>query len=118
MAGPHHLGRRSEDLAADYLKSCGYTILERNFRVGRKEIDLIVRKEEVVAFVEVKARAGRGCGHPLEAITWAKRREIAFVARAWIADHAKARTYQFDAIAVTWQGADHRIEHVENAWQL
>jgi putative endonuclease len=118
MAQGHALGRRSEDLAAEYLQSQGFTILERNYRVGHKEIDLIVCKEDRVAFVEVKARSGAGYGHPLESITWAKRREIAFVARAWIADRPKAETYQFDAIAVTWVGENHRIDHVENAWRL
>ena len=68
------LGDRGEQLAADHLVRAGWTVLHRNFRLGKKEIDLVARRGEVVAFVEVKTRGGRGYGHPLEAITWKKRR--------------------------------------------
>jgi uncharacterized protein (TIGR00252 family) len=84
------LGDRGEALAARHLAQAGWRILDRNFRVGRKEIDLVARRGEVVAFVEVKTRAGLGFGHPLEAITWRKRREIQQVAAAWIDRHGRA----------------------------
>jgi putative endonuclease len=120
MAESHELGRRSEAIAAQYLQARGYDIVERNYRVGHKEIDLIVRLRNVIAFVEVKARAGPGYGHPLEAITWAKRREVAFVARVWIAANGrKDLSYRFDAVAVQWRGgASPAVEHVPNAWTL
>ena len=119
MAQSHVLGIKSEALAADHLRSLGYRIEQANYRVGHKEIDLIARKDDLVAFVEVKARGGAGYGHPLEAITWAKRREIASVARVWIAAHGRpALTYRFDAIAIIWRGAEPRIEHIPNAWAL
>ena len=119
MAKSHDLGRNSEHLAAQYLHDRGYQILERNYRVGHKEIDLIVARDGMIAFVEVKARAGLGYGHPLEAITWSKRREIAYVARAWIAAHGRAGlSYRFDAIAVVWAGPEAAVEHVPNAWRL
>jgi putative endonuclease len=119
MAESHDLGRRSERLAADYLIGRGYAILERNYRVGHKEVDLIATRQGLVAFVEVKARAGYGFGHPLEAITWSKRREVGYVARVWIAAHGHAGlTYRFDAIAIVWSGSNACIEHVPNAWIL
>jgi putative endonuclease len=120
MSDAHDLGRRGETLAAAMLRRRGWEILARNFRVGRKEIDLIVRRGEVVAFVEVKARAGPGYGHPLEAITWAKRREIERVARAWVATHGlPGDLYRFDAVAITWGGdGSVLVEHVEDAWRL
>ena len=115
----HDLGRRSEDIACDYLRSRGWRILARNFRSGHKEVDIVARLGHTVAFVEVKARARTDCGHPLEAINWAKRREIAQVARAWLRANAIAGAeYRFDAIAITWRGASHLLEHVENAWTL
>ncbi|HEY0673716.1 MAG TPA: YraN family protein, partial [Longimicrobiales bacterium] len=107
----------SEELAADYLIARGYQILARNYRVNRKEIDIIARRENTVAFVEVKARAGRGYGHPCEAITWKKRREIAHVAHAWVARSGDEQLqYRFDAIAITWQGSSYTVEHIKNAW--
>lgn len=119
MGAPYELGRRGEALAAELLQRRGWTILARNFRLGHKEIDLIARKAEVVAFVEVKTRAGPGFGHPLEAITRAKRAEIERVARAWIVRHGRAgELYRFDAIAVLWNGRGAAaVEHVEDAWR-
>jgi putative endonuclease len=118
MAKGHRLGRGSEALAAEYLEARGYTILERNYRVGHKEVDLIVRRDDLVAFVEVKAKAGKGYGHPLEAITWAKRREIGYVAQVWAAAHGRGYQYRFDAVAVVWKGGVCEIEHIPNAWIL
>lgn len=88
--------------------------------MGRKEIDLVARRGSVVAFVEVKTRAGLGYGHPLEAITWKKRREIQQVASAWIDRHGRpGDSYRFDAVAVLVSaGGEPRIEHVEDAWRM
>lgn len=112
------LGDHGEGLAAAYLERAGWTILVRNFRMGRKEIDLVARRHEVVAFVEVKTRAGPGFGHPLEAITWKKRREIHQVASAWIDRFGRPEyTYRFDAVAVQVGGGAESVDHVENAWR-
>ena len=119
MAASHEFGRAAELLAAQYLIDRGYTILERNYRVSRKEIDLIARRDSVVAFVEVKARAGQQHGHPLEAITWSKRREIAWAARVWIAGNGRANlTYRFDAVSILWRGERPVVEHIPDAWRL
>jgi putative endonuclease len=114
------LGDRGEGLAADHLSRSGWTILHRNFRLGHKEIDLVARRGEVVAFVEVKTRGGRGYGHPLEAITLRKRREIFAVAGAWIERFgAETDTYRFDAVSVLVAGGgEPLIEHVEDAWRM
>lgn len=114
------LGDRGEALAARHLERHGWTVTHRNFRMGRKEIDLVARRGEVVAFVEVKTRAGAGFGHPLEAVTWKKRREIQQVAAAWIDRFGgPADVYRFDAVAVTVRaGHDPVVEHVEDAWRM
>lgn len=95
-------------------------MLARNFRLGRKEIDLVARRGEVVAFVEVKTRSGRGYGHPLESITWKKRREIGQVATAWIDRHGRpGDVYRFDAVSVlVMAGGPPVVEHVEDAWRM
>lgn len=115
------LGDRGEALAAAHLEAAGWTVVHRNWRLGHREIDLVARRGEVVAFVEVKTRAGLGYGHPLEAITARKRREIQAVAAAWIERHgAPGDVYRFDAVAVlaTDGGAAPAIEHVEDAWRM
>ena len=113
------VARRGEALAAAYLADHGWTILHRNYRIGHREIDLVARRDEVVAFVEVKTRAGLGYGHPLEAITWKKRREIHQVAGAWVDRHGRPEyTYRFDAVAVLLRsGGPEVVEHLEDAWR-
>jgi putative endonuclease len=113
------LGDRGEEIAALHLARAGWTVTHRNFRLGHKEIDLVARRGEVVAFVEVKTRAGLGYGHPLESITAKKRREIAQVAGAWIERFgADGDVYRFDAVAVLVRGSEPEVEHVEDAWRM
>jgi putative endonuclease len=73
----------------------------------------------VVAFVEVKGRKGGGWGHPLDAITALKRREIETVARWWIDRFGRVGDrYRFDAVAVHAGGGGRpRVEHVPDAWR-
>ena len=111
-------GRHFEALAEALLKEKGWRILDRNVRFLRKEIDLVVEKDGLVAFVEVKGRSGPAFGHPREAITWRKRRAISVAANAWIArSDFTARSYRFDAVSVQLMpGGGIELEHVEGAW--
>ena len=120
MACSHDLGRSGEALAARYLEGRGWRIVERNFRSGRKEIDLVARRGRTVAFVEVKTRSGGRWGHPLEAVNALKRREIERVALRWVQLRGRdGELYRFDAVAVHWvPGGPPRVEHVEDAWRL
>jgi len=118
MYPPHLLGRLGEALAAGELERQGWLIIGRNFRFGHREIDLIARRSGLVAFFEVKTRTDTIFGHPLEAVTPAKRRDVERVARAWIARHGLAAdAYRFDVVSIVWDGAGPPlVEHVENAW--
>ena len=89
-------GRVGETLAATYLVEHGWRVLHRNWRDGPRELDLVVRRERTLAFIEVKSRKIRPDGRTngrlsqevlteaLEALTWRKRREVERAARAWI----------------------------------
>jgi putative endonuclease len=115
------LGRKGEEEAAEYLCSNGWTILDRNFRFGRNEVDIVAAKGQVLAFVEVKCRKGSGFGHPLEAITRKKRLEIARVARGWLRerDSPPGMVVRFDAVGVLWrEGGRWELVHVPDAWRL
>lgn len=121
MSDGHVLGRRGESIAAEFLIQAGWTVVARNFRFGHKEIDLVVRRGRTVAFVEVKARSGTEYGHPLAAITAAKRAEVQRVARAWIARFGRiGDVYRFDAIGIVWSGNSDEpaLEHIEDAWRV
>jgi putative endonuclease len=115
------LGRLGEEEAVRFLKSRGWTILERNVRSGRREVDIIASRGRVVAFVEVKCRRNWRFGHPLEAITRVKRLEIARVARSWLYRRAlpPGTLVRFDAIAVSWpRGSGPEVLHLPDAWRL
>jgi len=116
----HSLGRWGEHHAARFLERRGWRILARNHRFGRREVDLVVRRDGLLAFVEVKTRAGEGFGSPTEAITWRKRREIEAVAAHYLASRSvTGLAVRFDAVAVTLLpgGRGARVEHVPDAWR-
>lgn len=130
MASHNEFGARAEQLAAALLERNGWTILHRNWRFGRREIDLIARRGRTVAFVEVKARSRASHGHPLETIDWRKRRDLGIAASGWIARcGVPGEEYRFDAVHVlAAQARDRRrgdctrdppdVQHTENAWSM
>lgn len=80
------MGAWGEDLALRYLIKHGYRLVERNYRTRRGEIDLILRKEGTLVFVEVKLRRGTGFGDPLEAVTLRKQATLRYLAERYLAD--------------------------------
>jgi len=102
------IGRRYEDQAALFFKRLGYEILERNWRAGRKEIDLIVRNSHVVAFVEVKAAASERFGHPSEKVDRRKQGHLTEAARRFIAEkEISGVDLRFDVITFTGGNLEH-----------
>jgi putative endonuclease len=123
------LGRRGEELAAEYLHSRGYSLLDRNARTRNGEIDLVVRDRHALVFVEVKTRRVsrsqrtlRADQAPLAGLGMRQRARLRRLAAAWLADEQRSRPFaeavRFDAIGVVLghDGALREIEHVENAW--
>ncbi len=112
-------GRRSEDLAARHLKKLGYTILERNFKTARGEIDLVARHGQVVVFIEVKARHSDRFGHPAEAVTPVKQRKLSMAGLEYLKlkglEEASAR---FDVVTIDAGTRPARIEVIANAFDL
>ena len=101
MAAKDELGRRGEDIAADYLAEGGMQVIERNWRCSQGEIDLVVRDGGELVFVEVKTRSSLGFGHPLEAITMRKLARLRRLAAAWCAAHPGPHgLVRIDAVAV------------------
>jgi len=111
------LGEEGERIAEAWLVQRGWRILDRRFRSGHRDLDLVAEREGVVAFVEVKARRGRRFGHPVEAVNWRKQRELTRSAGVWIARHGGAKqTFRFDVMGVLMDESGARIRHVENAF--
>jgi len=111
------LGRRGEDLAAQYLAGKGYEIIARNWRCRAGELDLVAGDGGCLVFVEVRARRGRALGSPEESITPAKQARLASLAEAYVQMQDWAGDYRIDVIAIEYdrRGRLLRVDHYENA---
>lgn len=112
------LGRRGEELAVRLLLRDGWVILDRNWRDGRREIDVVATRAGQVAFIEVKARSP-GPQAACEAVTRSQRRNICKAAAAWLHRHPGiGRSFRFDVIAVTdGPGGTATVVHVPGAFE-
>lgn len=110
------LGHKGEDIAARYLEQHGYTILDRNWRCGHKELDLVVYKENTVVFVEVKTRSGTDFGDPWSFVDDRKIRRIVNSADAYIRLRCIDADVRFDIVSIVAEGGDFRVEHIEQAF--
>ena len=118
VAAKDDLGRRGEDLAAQFLAVSGYTIIDRNWRCARGEIDLVARDGGETVFVEVKTRSSTAFGHPFEAITARKLARLRRLAIAWCDAHPYRRgVIRIDAIAVIApRDSPAQIEHLQRVF--
>ena len=108
-------GCQYEELAARYLISEGYQILERNYRIRSGEIDLIARDGAYLVFVEVKYRKNEESGSPLEAVDWRKQRTIIKVARYYLYHmHYGEIPCRFDVVGICGD----KIQHIKDAFTL
>jgi putative endonuclease len=113
------LGDLYEARAVAYLVHEGWSILDRNYRDGPREIDIVARRVGVVAFFEVKGRTSTDRGHPLEAIGFRKRRDVERAAARWIRETRPGNVrFRFDAIGLTRVGNVWDLTHVADAWRL
>lgn len=112
-------GLAGERVAERWLQRQGWRVLQRRFRSGHRDIDLIAERDGLVAFVEVKARSGNQFGGPLEAVNWRKRNELVKSATTWIDRNGRpGEAYRFDVIGVLIAGDRVRVRHVQNAFSL
>jgi putative endonuclease len=116
-ADARRIATTGEELAVAHLTSHGFEILDRNWRAGHAELDIVAIEGDVVAFVEVKTRRG-GPQDPLEAISREKRRLMRRAAATWISRHpGVGREFRFDAIGVRLPpGGEPAVNHVRQAF--
>jgi putative endonuclease len=94
------LGAFAEGLAASFLESLGYRVLERNWRCRLGEIDLICREAETLVFVEVRARRGTRFGTPEESLDGRKRRRLERLATAYVQSSSWLGAWRIDVVTV------------------
>ncbi|HEX8944854.1 MAG TPA: YraN family protein [Gemmatimonadaceae bacterium] len=118
-AARQEFGELGERIAERWLRRRGWRVLQRRFRNGHRDIDLVVEREGTVAFVEVKARRGLAFGDPVEAVNWSKQKELVRSASVWIDRHGRpTESYRFDVVGVLVEGDRVRVRHVPNAFSL
>lgn len=102
MAEHNDLGKWGEDEAALYYEDRGYEILERDWKVGKRDIDLIALTEDkdTLVFVEVKTRHNNDLQEPEEAVDVKKMRNLAIAANAFVKLHGLDMDVRFDIISV------------------
>jgi putative endonuclease len=112
------LGRRGEDLAADYLAGTGLVVLSRNWRCREGEVDLIATDGQRLVVCEVKTRSGTGYGEPSEGVTPAKAARIRRVTAAWLRAYRVGWCeIRFDVVAVLCpQDGPVTVEHLQGAF--
>jgi putative endonuclease len=109
------IGKKGEDIAVEYLKKKGYKVIERNFRKGYGEIDIVAIKNNVLVFVEVKTRTSETFGTPFESITSWKLKPLIKTAQYYSMIHPELpNELRIDAISVVLEGLKESIEHLEN----
>ncbi len=111
------LGDQGEQAAASYLRRQGLRILRRGYRTDHGEIDLIALEDNVVVFVEVKARRQ---GVPAEAVTPEKQRRLTLAALHFLKKHSLLeQRSRFDVVAIIWPEDQNlpQIEHIRDAFE-
>ena len=121
---PKKLGGIGEEIATGYLKNKGYQILDRNYvpkwiTRARKEIDIVVKKNNVLVFVEVKSAKELENFYPESKVDFQKKKKLIRIAESYILEKKiKPETkWQIDVIAVEFSkiSGEPKIRHFENA---
>jgi putative endonuclease len=116
MIETYRLGRKGEDIAAQFLAKKNHHILERNWRHRKVEIDLISRTEDILVFIEVKTRSSERFGQPKEFVSERKESLMKDAAEAYLELKQLELEIRFDIISIVIKNKGINIEHLENAF--
>ncbi len=115
------LGALGERIAERWLTRDGWQVVDRRWRSGRRDLDLVAIRDNVVAFVEVKTRRSIWSGGPVEAVNWRKQRELTRSAQAWLDQRAtlvapEGAVYRFDIVGVVASRERVGVRHISAAF--
>jgi putative endonuclease len=112
------LGRDGEAAASDLYRRLGFEVVDRNYRAGRGEIDLVARRGDTLVFCEVKTRSSERWGMPAEAVDRAKQAQLRRLAAAWLAERKPGSVeVRFDVVSVTLRaGRAADVTHIPDAF--
>ena len=116
MSGSHTLGRTGEEIAAGHLEKKGYRILHRNWKSGRRELDIVAENDEFVVFVEVKTRTSAQWGNPEDFVGKSRMRRMVDAANYYLIEKEIDKPARFDIIGLVWNGKRFELEHIDDAF--
>ena len=109
-------GLEGEELAAGFLAEKGYQILERNYRFGRYEVDIIARHGDTIVFVEVKSRKNINFGEPEIFVSRRKQAFLFTAANHYLVVNDLELESRFDIVSVWRENKTKQIKHLEGAF--
>ena len=113
MAAHNELGSWGEDLAAAFLEEKGYAIVERDWKSGHHDLDIVAKDGSTLVIVEVKTRRNRLYGNPEEAIDYKKRRSLLSAINHYTKSHRIYSNVRFDIISIVGNmGEKPEIDHI------
>lgn len=114
MAEHNDLGKWGEDEAVLYLEDEGYTIVDRDWRLGRRDLDILAFSPDgnTLVVVEVKIRTGEEYQQPEEAVTRSKMRNLAIAANAYVKERQVDKELRFDVISIV--GCAHQVKSLQH----
>ena len=120
LTARQRIGRRAEDIAAEFLHAKGLAVLERNYRRRLGELDVIARQGDVLVIAEVRTRASDAYGGAAASVNARKQRRLIRAAAQLIQQRknlARLRV-RFDVIVVSQPHAEQpRVEWIQHAFQ-
>ncbi|MBM1105548.1 YraN family protein [Aurantibacter crassamenti] len=116
MGKHNEFGKEGEQIAVDFLIKNGYKILCRNYRFLKSEIDILAKKEDVLAVVEVRARSNDRVISIADTITTKKIKLLVAGAHQYIIDNELDVEARFDVITILKNKKIFKIEHLESAF--
>lgn len=119
MATHNDLGKWGEEMAVQHLREQGYTILDRDWRFGHRDLDIVARTPDgiVVVFVEVKTRTSDVVSSPHDAVDSRKIKSLGAAANAYVKEFQIWDELRFDIISIIGDRSETALlEHVEDAF--
>lgn len=116
MAQHNELGKKGEQLAVDFLLKNNYDILERNYRFDKAEVDIIAKKDDILAIVEVKTRSSLDFGNPQDFVKPKQIKNLVKAVDEYVTENDLDVEVRFDIIAIVKENKTYNIEHLENAF--
>ena len=116
MAKHNEIGILGEQLAVSYLSKHGFQILERNWRFGQLEIDIVALTKEYLVFVEVKTRSVDYLVEPELSLTKKQQGFIIKAANAYIDSHTFDMEARFDVVSIVMHPEGHVLKHIDDAF--